>query len=139
MNRIIEDRLLIDECEQAVLVLRDILRSTRGANLRLGIKSADDLLEKIKKHREKFTRRVLDKQEYIKKNKALFDVIYERDNRIGGSYFEKTHSLDSIECEKKIREELVAGGFYSSKTARADMIRSLMTTYEKLYIKNQKE
>lgn len=136
MNRIVEDRLLIDECERALLVLKDVLK---GTGLKLGIKATDDLLEKIKKHREKFTRRVLDKQAYIKKNKALFDAIYAHDSRrVAGSLFEKR--TDEIyrkanEASKEVFSDLVADGFYSAKTARMDAIRSLMTTYEKLFIR----
>ena len=134
MNRIMEDRLLIDDCEKTFAILKNALK---GKAVCIHV---DKMLEKIKNHREKFTRRVLDKEAYIKKNKELFDAIYANYSRkVGGSYFEVSRDevyRSAIEAEKKIQADLVATGFYSAKTARMDMIRSLMTTYEKLYINN---
>lgn len=134
MNRIVEDRLLLADCEAAVLVLRDILKH---AGLKLGTKKADELLERFKKHREKFTRRVLDKREYIRKNEGKFSLIFRVSNRfrIGGSFPKKDDKDDeekekAKEYEKQIYSELVADGFYSSKTARMDVMRSLLYHYE---------
>lgn len=133
MNRIIEDRLLLDECERSVLVLRDVLK---GTGLKLGIKAADDLLDKIKKHREKFTRRILDKEAYIRKNRGLFDAIHKRDScRVAGSYFDLPKDLVVDTCEKTIYKDLVGNRFYSGRTARTDVIRSLMKTYRKIFDK----
>jgi hypothetical protein len=126
MNRVVEDRLLIDDCEKAFEVLGIALKGNPDG------KPVTEMLEKIKKHREKFTRRVLDKQAYIRKNKHLFDVIYKHD-RQPGSIYKHDRQPGSIECEIKIQADLVGGGFYSANTWRRDIIRSLMTTYEKMF------
>lgn len=131
MNRIIEDRLLLEECEKIFVSLNNTARKN-------GIESkvVKNILDKFHKHREKFTRRKLDKELYIRKNKELFDAIYEKDrNRLAGSFFDLSKDLDADKCEDKIYEDLVKQGFYSHRTYRMDVIRSLMKTYRKIFDK----
>lgn len=131
MNRIIEDRLLLDECEKVFLSLNETA-------IKNGIKSStlSKILQKIKMHREKFTKRILDKEEYIRKNVKLFDVIYEREFRVvAGSFFKWPKDTDAYKYEINIYDDLVKQGFYSKKTARMDVMRSLMKTYKKIFEK----
>lgn len=131
MNRIIEDRLLLDECEIVFVALSKIKISNP-----IAANTVKMMVRKIETHKDKFTRKILDKELYIRKNKELFDAIYERESKmIAGSFFEQPKGLDADKCEKKICDDLVEQGFYSVKTGKGDVIRSLMKTYRKIFDK----